>query len=480
MNDDLVSEDRTIPASAQDAAGTLLSPDDMPLSALMDVEEIERFAEYLAELTQTECSVLLYHPDEPRSLTADRPIQRVRAPICLVLNRVACEDCPQCLRDVHQAALLSLQAGEPVVADCVGGESTLYACPIVLGHHGSRYPKAGIVAAAQDIYNFHFADRLAAVLQQPVEFAEGLMCRTDKRCLNSAQLRRVRAMMGIQAESFSRQISLRYAEYESMSTIIQQRRELHKAYRELDREFEIVGEIQQTLVPRDPPRIPGFATATYYKPAQQAGGDYFDFFPLKSGAWTVLIADVAGHGPPAAVVMAIMRAILHAWPEELDAPVAVAQRLNEILLHNSMDVQFMTALLGVLEPVTGRFRFVSAGHHAPMVARAGRGSAEEIEFAAGLPLGAVEDARHELSEATIDPGDVLLLYTDGISDTLNPRGELYGQHRLADAFAQCAAQGADAIVSTLIDHVFTFSEFTPPPDDQTLVVFERLGPGDHS
>ena len=461
-----------MPPSAVTESGQPLGPAEIPLDVLIDPADIMEFSQSVAELTQMESSVLLYDPHRPRPLWPVAPVQTVRAPICLLLNQVMAGGTPQCVRDVHAAAHRAMSEGKSVTADCIGGAGTLFACPLML-HHGTKaYPKAAIVAAAHDIYNFHFADRLAELTGKSTVDTEELMCQTDKRCLNAAQLRRLRAVMEGQAESFSRQVSDRYAQLGYLATIVSQKEELARAYDQLDGEFKAVGALQRALVPREPPPVRGFKIATHYLPARRAGGDYYDFLPQPSGPCAVLVADVAGHGPGAAVVMAMMRAILHTFPTAIVLPEPVMKYLNDHLCRSIMHDQFATAVLGLFS-ADGRIQAVSAGHEPPLLFEARTSEVRAVEIDGGLPLGVVSDIRLARANLEMRSGDVILIYTDGVPDTRNPDGETFGLDRLTGILRGHAAAGAAAVRDAVVREVQAMAAGRPPDDDQTLVVIER-------
>ena len=471
MNDDVIFSPDAMPPEALASDGSVLDPASIPLSALLDPADLLTFAESLAELTQVECSVLLYDPDCPRAVTADHGIQIVRAAICHALAALKSGDC---VRAVHAAAHEAMRAGTPVTADCVGGAGLLYACPICLAYHGESYPKAAIVAAAHDVFNFHFADRLAETLGCSVAEAEDLMCQTDRRCLDAAQLRRLRTIMEVQTQSFSRQITGRYGELESVATVVAQKEELAEAYERLDEEFRIVGQIQRGLVPECVPEVEGFAVAVYYEPALRAGGDYYDFFTHPSGACGVLIADVSGHGPAAAVVMAMMRAILHAFTGDTAQAEEVVAHANRQLCANIMSDQFVTAFFGVLDAEGERLRAVSAGHNPCLLFEASTKTVRELSVPASFPLGLSQDAEFEATDITLRPGDVLLLHTDGTVEGRSIADEEFGVGRLCEALQDTAQLGADAVRDGVVQRFREFTAGLPPLDDRTLVVLQRL------
>lgn len=463
----------TIPASALDENEHLLGPEDIPLSALMDASEIMRFAESIAELTQMECSALLYDPEEPCPVVPEGGIQIIRSPICQALQEVRGGEYSQCVWDAHAAAHKALEAREPVTADCAGGENTLYVCPIVLSLGDETFPKAAIVAAAQDIFNFHYADKLAEVLDRPVAQVEDLMCQTDERCPNAAQLRRIRAIMRGQTVSFSRQISYRYEEYEALARIMQQQEELSNAYSRLDRECRLVGQIQRRLVPERTPDIPGFEVATHYRPARQASGDYYDFFARPDGAWGILVADVSGHGADAAVVMAMMRTMMHACPAKEEAgPEKVLYYANNRLCADIMSDQFATAFFGIIEP-GGTFTGACGGHGAPLLYNQQTGEITELVTDGGFPLGLVPDSEFSVCEAQMDPGDVLVLYTDGVTDVFNGDGHTFGVSRLRNSVERNADKGATGVLDGIVKAANDFAQGQPQHDDETVIVVKR-------
>ena len=464
---------QTIPSSALDENDQLLSPEDIPLSALMDGSEIMRFAESIAELTQMECAALLYDPEEPCPVVPEGGIQIIRSPICQALQEVRSGQYSECVWDVHAGALRAMEAGEPVTADCLGGENTLYACPIMLSLGETTYPKAAVVAAAQDIFNFHYADRLARVLGRPVAEVQELMCRTDERCPNAAQLRRIRAIMRSQTVSFSRQISHRYQEFKALTRIIAQQEELSNAYSRLDRECRLVGQIQRRLVPEGEPDIPGFEVATHYRPARQAGGDYYDFFARPHGTWGILVADVSGHGADAAVVMAMMRTMMHLYPpEDTEEPDKVLSYTNKQLSCDIMSDQFATAFFAVVRS-DGNLLGACAGHGAPLLYRQESGQVRELVTDAGFPLGLMPDSEFAVCEAQMESGDVLLLFTDGITDVFNGDGQTFGVGRLRQSLADHAEKAAGGILDGVVHAANEFAQGQPQHDDQTVIVLKR-------
>lgn len=247
---------------------------------------------------------------------------------------------------------------------------------------------------------------------------------------------------------------------------------LRDAYAALDREFRVVGEIQRALLPRKLPAIPGVSLAAYYETSTRAGGDYYDFFPLPDDQWGLLIADVAGHGAPAAVLMARMHALLHApmaaCPSPATTPAEVLRAINRALVESTSGGYFVTALYGVLDPRERTLRYTNAGHNPPRWLRAAEGRIVALAPTDGLPLAIVEPVLLGERVARFEPGDRLLLYTDGITETFNGAEELFGVERLDAALQRCQ-QTPQAIVDGVIADLRAYSNAGPPADDRTLL-----------
>jgi sigma-B regulation protein RsbU (phosphoserine phosphatase) len=171
--------------------------------------------------------------------------------------------------------------------------------------------------------------------------------------------------------------------------------ELREAYQALDRELKVVGDIQRSLLPARLPQIPPLGLAAHYQPAEHAGGDYYDFFPLPDGRWGIFIGDASGHGTPAAVLMAVTHAIAHTRPGPPMPPHALLDYLTEHLTTRYKDRNgtFVTAFYGIYDPAQRQLTYSSAGHNPPRVKRRQDGSLLSLDEARGLPLGVFADTR---------------------------------------------------------------------------------------
>jgi sigma-B regulation protein RsbU (phosphoserine phosphatase) len=247
--------------------------------------------------------------------------------------------------------------------------------------------------------------------------------------------------------------------------------ELRQAYQALDRELKIVADIQRSLLPARLPSIPTMDLAAHYQPAQRAGGDYYDFFPLPAGRWGIFIADVSGHGTPAAVLMAVTHAIAHTRPGPPMPPHTLLDYLNEHLTthYTSLNGTFVTAFYGIYDPTSRRLADSSAGHNPPRVKRCQDGSLLSLDAARGLPLGVFADTRYGEAEQPLQVGDQIIFYTDGLTEAHNPRGELFGTYRLDRELENCALQ-AEALRDSILRAVESFADGRPADDDRTLIV----------
>jgi phosphoserine phosphatase RsbU/P len=251
------------------------------------------------------------------------------------------------------------------------------------------------------------------------------------------------------------------------------KQELQEAYERVDRELKVVADIQRSLLPTQLPEIPGLDIGSYYQTAKNAGGDYYDFFPLPGGKLGMLIADVSGHGTPAAVVMAVTHSIAHTHDGEPDPPSKLLNFINKHLAarYTNGTGTFVTAFYGIYDPATRELRFANAGHNPPRLKRGKGGPNGIVEGAANLPLGIDEDEIYVDDVQTLQPGDILVLYTDGITEARSPDGELFGTDRLDQVIADSEQSSQELIDETLI-RVERFANYAPPTDDRTMVVIQ--------
>jgi serine phosphatase RsbU (regulator of sigma subunit)/putative methionine-R-sulfoxide reductase with GAF domain len=239
----------------------------------------------------------------------------------------------------------------------------------------------------------------------------------------------------------------------------------------LEQELTLAREIQTSFLPKGSPRVPGWGLAAAWQAARQVGGDFYDFVPLPDGRHGLVIADVADKGVPAALFMALSRTLMRAVAFTGRAPSDALARVNRLIMSDARSDLFVTVFYAVWNPRTGEVAYANAGHNPPLLARAD-GSLEELRCR-GMALGVVENIVIEACATRMEPGDALLMYTDGVTDALNANDDDFGAQRLVEAFLANRHQPAEHIVEAVMDGVRAFAGDIPPFDDETVMVLTR-------
>jgi serine phosphatase RsbU (regulator of sigma subunit)/anti-sigma regulatory factor (Ser/Thr protein kinase) len=245
-----------------------------------------------------------------------------------------------------------------------------------------------------------------------------------------------------------------------------------QARERLEQEMRVATLIQQQFLPRELPQLPGWQVAAYYGPARAVGGDFYDFIPLPDGRIGIVVGDVTDKGVPAALVMARTQSILRGEAPRLVEPGAVLRRVNDMLVPEMPERMFVTCLFGVLEPETGRFTYANAGHNPPY-ARTADGVLELR--ATGMPLGLLEDMAYDAQEATLEPHQGLVLYSDGIVEAHAPDGEMFGFPRLRELMA--ADLSGSEVIDAILEQVHAFTGRGWEQEDDITMVALRRGAG---
>jgi sigma-B regulation protein RsbU (phosphoserine phosphatase) len=262
-------------------------------------------------------------------------------------------------------------------------------------------------------------------------------------------------------------------------------KKLREANRAIEREVDQIAKIQRALLPASMPEIAGVRLAASYETFDQAGGDYYDFLPLRrretdgepdpKGPWMLIVADASGHGPSAAVVMAMLQSLLHAYPCIELGPADVLDHVNRHLCAKRLESSFVTAFVAIYDPVSRRLRYARAGHNPPVVKDPGSGGAmRRLEDVGGVPLGILPDVRYEEHEDTLAPKQSLVLYTDGITEAMDPDQHMFGLDGIERALHECSGEPGcvvDSITTALRHH----ESSVRPNDDQTIVVMRVDG-----
>ncbi|MCE5308284.1 MAG: SpoIIE family protein phosphatase [Acidobacteriales bacterium] len=248
--------------------------------------------------------------------------------------------------------------------------------------------------------------------------------------------------------------------------------QVEQAERMMAKDLEQAAEIQRRLLPEAPPAVPGLEVAGYNSPCRGVGGDYFDFFAYADGRAGLLVADVAGKGMPAAMMMSNLHSRVQILAEEPCNWAEMTSRLNRAVTKNSPENRFITFFFCLLNPSTGELQYCNAGHNQPFIVRGDR-TVARLEVG-GLPLGLFPHAEYEQKSATIHEGDVLVLFSDGVSEAPRPDDdEEFGEDRLAGIVQENSGAPVSEVISSVIRAVAEWTRGAPPADDITLVVARR-------
>lgn len=245
----------------------------------------------------------------------------------------------------------------------------------------------------------------------------------------------------------------------------------------LVQEVATAGQIQAELLPLEPPRLPGWDICARLEPARVASGDFYDFIPLANNNWGILIADVSDKGIGAALFMALCSTLIRTYAiEYATVPALALSHVNERLLSDSRSEMYVTVFYGVLEPDTGRLRYVNAGHNPPILVSSNKGRPSLSQLSAtGMALGVLEDATWKQKVIRFSQDDLLLLYTDGITESQNLAGEFYGEDRLLDLLRRRRGHAAKDVQMAVAKDFQYFTRGIPQQDDYALMVVRRRG-----
>ncbi len=251
-------------------------------------------------------------------------------------------------------------------------------------------------------------------------------------------------------------------------------RDLQEANRRMERELELASRVQRSFLSRRAPPLPGWQISVSLVPARQTSGDFYDLISLPDGRLGLVIADVADKGMAAALLMAMSSALLRTYlAEHPREPAAVLYAVNQSLLEYNALGLFVTAFLALLDPATGRFVYANAGHNPAIWIKAGQARTSRLLARTGPAIGIREESTWQEIALTLSPCDVLVLYTDGITEADDGKGEMFGMERLSEVIGANAASPAAVIQKSILDRVHAFSRGGPPADDVALVVLVR-------
>ena len=239
----------------------------------------------------------------------------------------------------------------------------------------------------------------------------------------------------------------------------------------MEHELQVASEIQQRFQPTAPPQVPGYELQGISFPCYEIGGDYYDFIQREDGRLIVALGDVSGKGAAAALLMSSLHAAVHAQAASHDSILKTISGVNRYLAENIPANRFITLFYAELQPKTGVLSFLNAGHNPPLIVH-GAGTMEQLA-AGGLPLGIMPDAEYREGRTKLSYGDVLVIYSDGVTEAQSPSGEEFGPTRLYDVVARNMEASAAGIRDRIESALTKFSQGTPAADDITLVIVKR-------
>jgi serine phosphatase RsbU (regulator of sigma subunit) len=240
----------------------------------------------------------------------------------------------------------------------------------------------------------------------------------------------------------------------------------------LETEVQLARQIQQTFIPESLPQFTDWELAARWKTARQVGGDFYDVFDLPDGHLGLFIADVADKGVPAALFMALTRTLVRAAVLDAESPAEAMRRVNDLLIPDTKQGMFVTAVYAVLDRRANELTYVNAGHNPPLWVR-GDGSIEKLTRTA-IALGVVTGEPVEQRTIKIESCDNVFLYTDGLTESFDAENEFYGEERLLEAVRSSSCLTASDLLDAVEKSLLNFVQDMPPADDLTMLVLRRV------
>lgn len=275
--------------------------------------------------------------------------------------------------------------------------------------------------------------------------------------------------------------------YDAYYDLLIKNQELQKAYNDLkaaqqqiiekeklEKELQLAADIQMSILPRQLPECIGFDFGAFIDPARAVGGDFYDFFYLDEHRISILIGDVADKGAPSAIFMARSHALITAEALRGGSPAEVVNTVNDYLTKKEQNNLFVTLIYGILDSRTGEFVFVRAGHEIPLLLSPSDG-VRVLPKRKGMAIGMFDQIVQEEQSITIQPGETLLLFTDGMVDCRNPKGEPFGHDKLEQILNGLKGLSAQDVSDNLHESLSSYQANAPQDDDVTVVVIHRSG-----
>ena len=244
----------------------------------------------------------------------------------------------------------------------------------------------------------------------------------------------------------------------------------------LQNELEVASSTQQSILPKTFPKSDEYQVFANMEPARNVGGDFYDVIRLESGKVGLAIADVSDKGVPAALFMMSSRTLLKGAAIGLGDPGDALHEVNELLYEENETMMFVTVLYSIFDPASGMFTYSNGGHDAPVLVRAG-GGAELLSLTGGVALGVAPDINFPSQTIQLDPGDTIVLYTDGVTEAMNGDGDQFGVDRIQEVFETNPPTDSEQATHALFEAVREFVGDTPQSDDITCLVLRRAEDG---
>jgi serine phosphatase RsbU (regulator of sigma subunit) len=248
--------------------------------------------------------------------------------------------------------------------------------------------------------------------------------------------------------------------------------EVEHAERLMAHDLEQAADIQQNLFPQCPPALPGLELAGRSLPCRSVGGDYFDYVPMADGRVLVVVADVSGKGMAASLLMSSLQARVHALCEVHTNVAKLVTRLNHATKANTPANKFITGFFAAIDPVTGDMEYSNAGHNPPVIAR--KSGMVELLTTGGPVLGILGNINYAGGTTRLDPGDLLVMYSDGVSEAPNAKDEEFTEEAVADIAASCIGRSAEEVILEIQRQLRVFMGECAATDDVTMVVARKL------
>jgi sigma-B regulation protein RsbU (phosphoserine phosphatase) len=248
--------------------------------------------------------------------------------------------------------------------------------------------------------------------------------------------------------------------------------EQEQALIRMQEEVRLASNIQSELLPKESPRVPGYVIVGRTIPAQTVGGDYFDFIPIDLYRIAISVGDVSGKGLPASLLMANLQATLRGQTLLNVPPKQCLERANRLLFQSTSPEKFATLFYGILDAEHHRFSYSNAGHDHPLVLRSGH---EPLRLdQGGIPLAMMEESSYDEETVEVQPGDLIVMYSDGITEAMNAAEEQFTEKRVAEVLRQHQHEDPEQLLESLVTAAKEHAGATPQSDDMTVVVVKRV------